>query len=240
MAALSNTGAMASLLAYAEKLGLEYVPMRAEAVEAAANDPFAYEEGTFIEDKQPHASGYYKKYASGWALVAIGPSLGGRVLSKKEWLRVPKGDGWATRDEWRRALVSDSAKSGDIVYNVAPNGVVRLAEAVEVDARGYPTSLLLRGDLIDPRDVDGVWEKAPGREEAARYLYDQGKDSFINLWTYKTQLGKRIRLLKEAKMLDHERDSRRTFDHQKALDKENSAFVARVKRAKLERLKSGA
>ena len=240
MASLTDRAGMARLLAHAESIGLTYAPLSVEEIDALANDPFAYEAYTIIEHKGPNeVSGYYQMSPHGWALVAVGPSLntvGATPL--REWNAIPKGEGWATRLEVARAMVSDTAEVGDIVYNVADNGIVRLAECLAVDKSGYPTRLNLMGMEIDPQDVEGMWEKAPGREEAARWLYDQGKREFINAWTYKTQLGRRAKIIAGQAVKTQRRDHKDTETLTKMLlEKDDAAFKARIAKARNERLK---
>jgi len=236
MASLSDKTGLEKLVKYAEKLGMRYSPLKADEVEAIANEPFAYDPETIVEDRAGNCSGYYNLYPSGWALIAIGPSLTGNPIPLRDFLAIPKGEGWSTRSEAMRDANTDVLAPGEIAFNKANNGIVRLGKVLTVDKSGYPTSLMVRGIVVDAEDVEGAWQKSKDCEEADLWLYDNGRDRFKNLWTYKTQLMKRAGLLKRetqkvvARGLDEEAAKIREME-------EDAAFLAAIEKTRKSRQK---
>ncbi len=234
MASLSDKKGIEKLVKYAKEIGLNYTPLKSDEIDALANEPFAYDPQTIVEDRAGNASGYYALYPSGWALIAIGPSLTGNPIAIRDFLAIPKGEGWATRSEVMRDANTDKLASGEITFNKANNGIVRLGKVLKVDKNGYPTSLMVRGIVVDAEDVEGSWQKSKDCEEADLWLYDNGRDRFKNLWTYKTQLMKRAGLLKR----ETQKAVIRGTDEETAKIREmeeDAAFLASVEKSRKSR-----
>jgi hypothetical protein len=230
LAALNDTKGLAKLLAYAESIGLKYNPLTVDQIEQLANEPFEYETDTVVEHQVGEISGYYQKFPAGWGLVAVGPAQGFGTMRYRYYASLEKTEGWATRLEMQRAARSDVFKVGEIAANRAPDGTVRLAEVLKVDAQGYPTLVDYDGIQLDPQDVEGTFEKTPGTEEATKYLYfTEGKRAFAGYWAFSTMRGRRQQLMQEAKAAEVLKPPRAGVLTKEALAQADTEFLARVR-----------